>query len=235
MPGDKGNNKQFESHQEVIQSLEKFAIALQNNAKAENSQKVVASILSWTNLDLPAMEVIMALIERSNATIALNQEQDTVDAIVTQQLIQQWEDEKLDQGLFLRKIRDSLLNDKEVTSLLELYSKIHENKVMGDRSIENTSHITTLLNLKLIAEVKGTLNVSNGLYRKVFNLTWVEEKIKERKPYISKFREWMQSQDPSQLLRGAELEEAIECADEQELSDDEHKFLIRSQVADCTP
>ncbi|MBP0020625.1 MAG: AAA-like domain-containing protein [Cyanobacteria bacterium SBLK] len=214
------------SHQEILRTLENFVIELETKQKAQNPQIVIQYILSWTSAQKELTQIICDLILKSNMEIKFFEEEQKVNEIVRDFLIDGWKQKE--EGEHLRNIENFILEDREGAILLDVYQKIQKESQVFDVNPQ----VTRLLELELIKKSGDRLEVHNRIYHDIFNQLWIEQMLKQLKPYSRKFKAWMQSngEDSSQLLTKQELEQALKYVNNQKLSEDEHKFLIRSQV-----
>ncbi|MDX2228223.1 MAG: AAA-like domain-containing protein [Leptolyngbyaceae cyanobacterium bins.349] len=74
----------------------------------------------------------------------------------------------------LSAIRDTILQHKSCTQLLELYQRILQQQSIA---IEDTPETKLLLNLGLIKEDAGQLKVASRVYVNFFNQDWVEQEL----------------------------------------------------------
>lgn len=77
----------------------------------------------------------------------------------------------------LSAIRDTLLQHKSCANLLELYQRILQHQVPAD----NSSAAKLLLNLGLVKNQDGQLQVANRVYANFFNQDWVEQELDKAK------------------------------------------------------
>lgn len=215
-----------QSYQEVFKILENFVGELEIQQKAQNPQMIIYYILSWTSAQKELTKVICDLVLKSDGEIKISEEETKVYGIVKNSLIQEWQNRE--EGDHLRKIENFILTNKEGAIILNLYQKIQQES----QTFDINHQVTRLLNLGLVKKSGDILTVHNRIYQDVFNQSWITKMLEKLRPYTQKFNAWMKSnsQDDSQLLNQQELQKALEWANSQKLSKDEHKFLIRSQV-----
>jgi len=98
------------------------------------------------------------------------------------------------------------------------------------KSNDSREHLELQLS-GLIVQDGGYLKVKCPIYRAIFNLEWVDQKLADLHPYSQAFDAWIASKqtDKSRLLRGQALEEALEWAQSKSLSDLDYRFLSASQ------
>ncbi|UBF29126.1 AAA-like domain-containing protein [Kovacikia minuta CCNUW1] len=134
-----------------------------------------------------------------------------------------------DEPPHLRTIRDRLLsNDQTAGRLLGLYQKILEK---GGIPADDTPEKIELLLSGLVVKQQGQLRLYNRIYQEVFNQTWVEQQLKNLRPYAPQINAWIASdyQDQSQLLRGQVLQAAQDWAKGKSLSTQDYRFLAASE------
>lgn len=105
--------------------------------------------------------------------------------------------------------------------------------VLADQSQEQTE----LLLSGLVVKDGERLKVKNPIYRAVFNLEWVKQRLENLRPYARQIDAWLASgqQDSSQLLQGLALKEALAWAKNKQLSDLDYRFLNASQKPNQQP
>ena len=83
----------------------------------------------------------------------------------------------------------------------------------------------------MVARREGKLRVYNRIYQEVFNQNWVENELKNLRPYSENFKFWVASggKDQSRLLRGQALADAEEWAKDKNLSYQDKQFLAASR------
>lgn len=137
-----------------------------------------------------------------------------------------------DEPPHLRTIRDRLLNREERASqLLGIYLQIlKDGSIVADDSSEQIE----LLLSGLIVKRHNQLSVYNEIYKKVFNIDWVERQLSQIRPYAELLNGWIASdyQDESLLLRGQALQDAQTWAAGKTLGNQDYRFLAASQEFD---
>ena len=102
-----------------------------------------------------------------------------------------------------------------------------ETEITADNTIEQSE-----LQLSgLVARREGKLKVYNLIYQEVFNENWVENELKNLRPYSESFKFWVASggKDESRLLRGKALIDAEEWGKDKNLSYQDKQFLAASK------
>ncbi|WP_410503821.1 HAD-IC family P-type ATPase [Leptolyngbya sp. 7M] len=130
-------------------------------------------IQAWAGSQ-PALteQLCQLLISESEARIPAGSEAGWVEHLVQTRLIQYWETQVSAEPL--RLLRDTLLSDEKCLELLRLYQKIlRQEAVIADDSAE----LRTLINLGLVENQAGELNVANRIYASVFHQEWVEHEL----------------------------------------------------------
>ncbi|MEH2324257.1 MAG: AAA-like domain-containing protein [Nostoc sp.] len=190
--------------------------------KVEHPEAVLQDVLNWTAGQPFITQKLCSLIvqERENIYLSVNE-------LVDNYIIQNWEAQ--DEPEHLRTIRDRLLrNEQKAGRLLGLYQQVlHSSKgVIIDASQEQTE-----LRLSgLVVKQSGYLRVYNSIYQAVFNRSWLKEELDKLRPYSEAINKWLNSQyEPSWLLRGKALDEALAWAAGKSLSNSDYEFLQESQ------
>jgi hypothetical protein len=232
------------------------------NSKVENPQAVLKEILDWTGGQPFLTQKLCQLVaqhgeqkgtyhqalsniepEKTSETQApflkqLVQEMlmqhgevaEQVAAIARLRIIENWVVQ--DEPPHLRTIRDRLLsNEQNASRLLGLYQQIQEK---GGILADDSSEQIELLLSGLIVKQQGQLRLYNRIYQEVFNQNWVEQQLKNLRPYAQQINAWVAAdyQDKSQLLRGQALQEAQDWAKGKSLSTQDYRFLAASEELD---
>ena len=114
---------------------------------------------------------------------------------------------------------------------MELYQQIRcfeeQLEITADNSIEQSE----LLLSGLVTRREGKLRIYNAIYRQVFDENWIENELKNLRPYSESFKFWVASggKDESRLLRGKALVGAEKWAKDKNLSYQDRQFLAASR------
>jgi hypothetical protein len=203
-------------------------LALGLAKKARNPQRVLQAVLDWTGGQPFLTQKVCKLILAAKSEISPGQEAEWVEKLVRSHIIEHWE--VLDEPEHLRTIRDRILtNEQKAGRLLGLCQQIwQQGEIVADGSPEQLE-----LGLSgLVCRKQGKLRFKNRIYQDVFNQSWVEEQLRNLRPYAEAFRAWVASnyQDNSRLLRGVALQEALAWANGKSLSNPDFQFLMKSQA-----
>lgn len=193
-------------------------------------QAVLKQVLNWTGgQPFLTQKLCKLILQKSGEFPAHPTSTDMywVDNVVRHHIIKNWEVN--DQPEHLKTIRDRLLsNEQRAVRLLGLYQQIlQQGEVAGDQSLEQIE-----LRLSgLVVRQRGSLRVYNRIYAAIFDHNWVEQKLKNLRPYSEAIRAWLASNclDQSQLLGINDLQEAQKWAADKSLTNDDYKFLAASQ------
>lgn len=188
----------------------------------ENPEMVLKEILNWTGGQPFLTQKLCKLVVRNAET-----ENPDIEQLVQTHILENWEAQ--DDPEHLRTIRNRLLsNEQRAVRLLGLYRQILQD---GEIASEDTPEQVELRLSGLVVKNQGKLKVYNRIYENVFNLNWVEEELAALRPYSEQIAAWLASkrEDETSLLRGQELEKALEWALEESLSDEDYQFLAASQ------
>lgn len=165
---------------EVSKILTRFAPEL--SQIAAHPATVIQEVQDWAGSQ-PALteQLCQLLITESESRIPAGQEAEWVKYLVQTRLVQYWETQISAEPL--RSIRDALLLDDKSLELLQLYQRIlRQETVIADDSTE----LRSLINLGLIENRSGQLQVANRIYASVFSPEWVENElaIAQERPVI---------------------------------------------------
>ena len=225
-PDDRKFLKESESYESDYQLLQ--------NCRISEPNAVRNAIYWWTNGQKNLTDKIFSRILDTSRMPEIDNEEDWITKSVRSHLINDWETSE-DAG-HLRKIRDRILNIEESDRfwMLILYRRILQNEEV---EIDETDYdLLHLLDLGLVVKRSQKFTIANRIYQEVFNVAWVETMLPNVKFYSQQLVAWLNSkeQDPSQLLYGQELQNALEYIKNKnfpKLRDKENRFLIRSQIS----
>ena len=81
-------------------------------------------------------------------------------------------------------------------------TQIRRSEVESEITADNTIEQSELLLSGLVARREGKLRVYNRIYQEVFNQNWLENELKNLRPYSESFKFWVASggKDESRLL-----------------------------------
>jgi hypothetical protein len=197
-----------------------------------NPKAVIEQVLEWTGGQPFLTQKLCNLILKAAEPIPTGDEAEWVKQLVKDRVLKDWESQ--DDPVHLRTIRDRLVtNERRVGRLLGLYEKIllSENKEAGKVLADDSLEQWQLRLSGLVVKKNGELKVSNRIYRRIFNRTWVKKTLVTWQPYAKNLKDWLDSdcKDESSLLRGQVLEDALTWAEKRSLNDQGYKFLIASQ------
>ncbi len=211
-----------------------------------NPTAILAEILHWTGGQPFLTQKVCRLVTERASNGEWENEAETIplsnsliESLVQSRIIHNWQAQ--DEPEHLKTIRDRLLRDERSSSrLLGLYQQVlradsqEQNAkfmvplpIAADESWEQTQ----LLLSGVVVKQQGFLRVSNRIYRRVFNLEWVNQQLTNLRPYGNDLRSWLafDRTDSSRLLRGKALQDAYQWADGKRLGDEDYQFLAASQ------
>ena len=211
--------KGFQLHE--VEPLEKGF-----RGKFNDSQAVIKEILNWTKgQPFLTQKLCQFMVEESE-----QENPRTVEEVVKSQIIENWESQ--DEPEHLRTIRARILrNEERAGYLLDLYQQVRRSEVESEITADNTIEQSELLLSGLVARREGKLKVYNLIYKQVFNNNWVENELKNLRPYSESFKFWVASggKDESRLLRGKALVDAEEWGKDKNFSYQDKQFLAASR------
>ena len=140
---------------------------------------VLREILNWTGgqpfLTQKVCQIILSYCREVQFNIATENEAELIGEIVESQIIENWEAK--DEPEHLRTIRDRLIYSHQSSGeLLLLYRRILQ---QGKIKADNQDFHRELRLTGVVVKQKGRLKVYNKIYAEVFNLDWVENKLRE--------------------------------------------------------
>jgi len=195
--------------------------------KAENPQTVLREIINWTGGQPFLTQKLCQLVITSPFAIASGREAELlIEKLVRSRILENWEAQ--DEPEHLRTIRDRVLsNEQRAGYLLELYRQIWQD---GEVAATNSDDEARLKLAGLVVKQGGCLRAYNPIYREVFNQNWIDQELKNLRPYAETFRRWVASgyQDDF-LLQGKALHEAQAWAKGKNLSYLDQQFLAAGE------
>ncbi|MGF1485701.1 MAG: AAA family ATPase [Prochloraceae cyanobacterium] len=151
-----------------LHEIEPLAAGLTN--KYDNVQIICKEILKWTGGQPFLTQKICDLILNSQLQIEPGKEKESIDKLVSEKIIANWEFQ--DEPQHLRTIRDRIDRKQSFfPEILKIYRKILNR---SDFSSNNSPEITELLLSGLISQQQGKLKVYNLIYENVFNHHWID-------------------------------------------------------------
>ena len=200
--------------------------------QVEEPAAVLREVLKWTGGQPFLTQRLCRLIAASEFSICAGHEADLVEQIVRSRVIKDWETQ--DESVHLKTIRDRLLADESLSGeLLGLYQQVLDAEALGcDAVAVDGSLKQIMLRLSgLVYEQNKSLCVYNRIYREIFDQGWINEALANLRPYNKPISAWLVSgqQNDALLLRGKELEAALEWAETRSLSKQDYQFLVESQ------
>jgi WD40 repeat protein len=198
--------------------------------KVKNTQAVLREVLHWTEGQPFLTQKICQLIAKADSSAPEGNETAWVEQLIETQIIDNWEIH--DEPEHLKTIRNRILsNEQQAGRLLGLYQHVlQKEEVKADGSSEQSE-----LQLSgLVVNQQGKLVVRNRIYEIIFNQNWIDYELENLRPYAESFNAWLAShcQDPSRLLRGKALQDALAWAASKSLSDKDYQYLTKSQEID---
>jgi hypothetical protein len=147
---------------------------LELDHKASLPYRLLTEVLSWTGTQPFLVQKVAHLIHESESFIASGEEATSVEKLVQNCIINNWETQVA--GDHLQEISDRLLHNQrcDPLRLLKLYQKILQQGILP---ANNSPEQAELINLELAIEQQGHLRVANRIYQAVFNLSWTETEL----------------------------------------------------------
>ncbi|NET35665.1 MAG: hypothetical protein F6K19_27180 [Cyanothece sp. SIO1E1] len=193
----------------------------------DNPIAVLEEIWGWTDGHPFLTQKICNLIYERQLPIPAGSEQGSIREIVEQHIIVNWEDK--DNPEHLRTIEQRILrNEKQANRLLSLYQRILAAKTLP---IDNSPEQSELMLSGIVNKESGVLRIANRIYETIFNQHWVTKSLSALKPYVESMNAWKESdfQDPSRLLHGTALQDALSWTQGKKLDELDKNFLGASK------
>ncbi len=211
--------KGFQLHE--VEPLEKGL-----HGKFSDTQAVMKEILHWTGgQPFLTQKLCQFMVEESQS-----ENPRSVEQVVRSRIIENWESQ--DEPEHLRTIRARILRDEQRAGyLLELYQMVRLDEGQSSLSADDTLEQSELQLSGLVVRQHNKLRVYNPIYQEIFADNWIENQLKNLRPYSESFRFWVASigTDESRLLRRNALREALEWAKDKNLSYQDRQFLAASK------
>ena len=208
--------------------LRGFSLAEAHNltlglAGVADSQQTLAKILEWTGGQPFLTQKLCQLIAETEHKLEPN----LVSKIIDRHIINNWEVQ--DEPEHLRTIRDRLCY-RDGTKTIRLLG-IYQDILTGKRiAVSNSPEQIELRLSGLVTEANEVLQVSNKIYARVFDRTWIDGQLSKLRPYSHTLSQWLKSdRDSSYLLQGGELQDALTWSLNKSLADTDYQFLVASQ------
>ncbi|MFN6497008.1 MAG: CHAT domain-containing protein [Nostoc sp. DedQUE01] len=211
--------KGFQLHE--VEPLEKGL-----RGKFSNLQAIIQEILQWTGgQPFLTQKLCQFMVEESE-----QENPRSVEQVVRSRIIKNWESQ--DEPEHLRTIQFRILRDEQRAGyLLELYQQIRLSEEQAGVTADDTLEQSELQLSGLVVRQQGNLIIYNQIYREIFDYNWIENQLKNLRPYSENFRFWVASggNDDSRFLRGKALQEALGWAKDKNLSYQDRQFLAASK------
>ncbi|MDF5722128.1 MAG: AAA-like domain-containing protein [Rhizonema sp. PD37] len=204
-----------------VEPLEKGLHSVFNNPQA-----VMKEILYWTGgQPFLTQKLCQFMVEES-----FQNDPRSVEQVVKSRIIEDWESQ--DEPEHLRTVRARILRDEQRAGyLLELYQQIRLTEEESEITADDTLEQSELQLSGLVVRQHNKLRVSNSIYKEIFDANWIENQLRNLRPYSESFRFWVASggSDESRFLRGKALQEAEKWAKDKNLSYQDRQFLAASK------
>ena len=207
---------------EGFKQEEAFPLMLGLADKFNAPEEILAEILYWTGgQPFLTQKLCQLVLEKGNGEWGIGK-------IVEKYIINDWQTQ--DEPEHLRTIRDRLCyrDGSKTIRLLGLYQDILQKGIIP---VTNSPEQIELRLSGLVVEKQGKLEVNNPIYAWVFNLAWVENQLAQLRPYDKALASWIATDhsEPTYLLKGKELQDALTWALGKSLADIDYQFLVASQ------
>ena len=191
-----------------------------------DSHGVMKEILHWTGgQPFLTQKLCQFMVEES-----VQDNPRSVEQVVRSRIIENWESQ--DEPEHLRTIRARILRDEQRAGyLLELYQQVRLAEEQSEIAADDTLEQSELQLSGLVVRQHNKLRVYNSIYQEIFDSYWIENQLKNLRPYSESFRFWVASggTDSSRLLRGKALQAAEEWTKDKSLSYQDRQFLAASK------
>jgi hypothetical protein len=144
--------------------------------KFEENQRaaLIEEILAWTSGNLELTEIVIRLLIDNKNELREGQEKPKIEQLILKNIVENWLRNKA--ASHFQKIQNSLLTpDKNVRSTLEIYQDILQGRVFADNKPEKLA----LQQAELVIKNDDYLEVTNRIYKEVFNVQWVKQELEK--------------------------------------------------------
>lgn len=149
---------------------EKLTPEFEENQRAA----LIEEILAWTDCNLELTEIVIRLLIDNKNELREGQEKTKIEQLIQKYIVENWLQNKA--AAHLQKIQNSLLTpDKNVRSTLEIYQDILQGRVFADNKLEKLA----LQQAELVIKNDDYLEVTNRIYKEVFNVQWVKQELEK--------------------------------------------------------
>jgi ABC-type branched-subunit amino acid transport system substrate-binding protein len=200
----------------------------------------INAILSWTNGQPFLTNQICQMLQDINELFpnSKSEIETFIEELVKSKIIDMdnWQvlENKKDETNNLKAIYNQFLTrGRRNPRLLKCYQEILKAKQNGIDTNDSAEQRELLVSGLVLKTEGGKLKVYNQIYELVFNQEWLEKAIQSIPPYAQSFDNWLKfNEDLSYLLCGQELLAAFIWRLDNELNEDEYRFLQRSVASD---
>ncbi len=141
---------------------------LESEFEEEQLRKIINQILSWTRDGVDLIQIVCQLVIEQKKS----PEEKSIKELIQEKIIDNWQEGILAEHL--KEMQSHLLGkDGDGLSKLQTYKEILQRRVIADEQPEKLA----LLEVKLIIDNDGWLEIANRIYREVFNLRWVNQEL----------------------------------------------------------
>jgi hypothetical protein len=162
--------RESESNQKLKRQSARQSVQsqLESVFNGEQLSIIVDEVLSWTGSQLQLNEIVCKLLIQQQNSLSVGREREFVKNTIETYIVDNWQQKSASEHL---AELSALLTTNQAT--LEIYKNILESWVSKDDNPEKLA----LLEAGLVINNNGFLEISNNIYKQVFNLGWVEQEI----------------------------------------------------------
>jgi hypothetical protein len=209
------------------------------NLNDYQKKKIIDRLRYWTNYDKEIFDYLIIIIndnyDNNLLVITENDRTNNLDELVNNlvetKIIKCWHEIST-----LSRFDDQIKTQEENNffSMLVVYGQIlHQGKVSFS---ETDQHQEFLLKIGLVKKRYSIedgyyIEVSNPILVHIFDKNYINEMLPNKRGYGKKLGMWLITQDDQYLLSAEELETIISFLAGESLPEEDHRFLIRSQIS----
>jgi hypothetical protein len=195
----------------------------------QQKEIIINRMRYWTNYDKEIFDQLMSILtDKDIPDLSIDEEDDWFDNLIQEHIIIPWNNINI-----LSKI-DKAIQDQEENKrfdLLVTYGKILKEKIVfAENNQEQKFLLDTGLVKKRYSKDGYYIEVSNPIYWFIFNEVYINKMLPNTRGYGKKLGMWLITQDAQHLLSVEQVDNIIDSLADQDLLEDENRFLIESQL-----
>ena len=149
----------------------------------EQSLAILSEVLYWTGgQPFLTQKLCRLLLQISSQSLV----EDWVAQVIREKILNRWEYH--DEPEHLRTVRDRILGNPAIRSLLDIYQHLLAGEKVG---VDHSPEQTELLLSGLVIKDGKQLQIKNPIYQAIFDSQWVEQELNNLCPYPRRINTWL--------------------------------------------